>query len=204
MTRLVRLDKIASIIPGLGLSGRAAGARPGNWSVHVISVGSIQDDRLDRSQLDTANIEQNDRTEEHLVRPDDVLVSARLTLVKAALVPATTPSRTVADATVLIVRSAMPGLGAYLWWFLTSAHGRRQIESRVRGSTTLFFLPAKSLAEVEVPLPVGQDAYRLVGLIEASEGAFVAATEAARLRRAGIRDAIVAQLLEDAGSEGGD
>ncbi len=204
MARVVRLDEIALIIPGLGLSGRAAGARPGNWKVNVISVGSIQDDRLDLSQLDTADIEQNDRTEEHLVRPDDVLVSARSTVVKAALVPATTSSRTVADATVLIVRSMMPGMGPYLWWFLTSAPGRRQVESRVTGSTTLFFLPAKNLAAVEVPLPVNQDLYRLVELIDASERAFVAATEAAQLRRAAIRDAIVARILEEAAPEKGD
>lgn len=197
----VPLRFLASISQGLGTSGQGAGARRGSWRVNVVRVGSIQDDRLVLDELDTLEIEQNARTERHLLDAGDVVVSARTTAFKAALVPP--PLRaTVADATSLVARAQKPSVGAYLWWFLTSTYGRQQAEARMVGSTTLRSLSVEGLGEVMVPVPGARDLYRIADFVEASERAYAAAIEAARLRRAAFREAIVDRLRGAAGKGG--
>jgi hypothetical protein len=196
MTKLVRFGDLASISQGMGLSGRAAGAREGDWEVRVASIGDIQDDRLRLADLDTRFIDQNVKTEKHLLRPDDVLVTARSSAFKAALVPPSV-TRTVADATVSVVRSEDPDLGPYLWWYLTSPAGREQAKARMTGATVLS-LSGTSLAELAVPLPPRATLRHIAELVEASEQAYATAMEASRLRRTLFRDTIVGGLLAEA------
>jgi hypothetical protein len=196
MTRLVRLGDVASITQGMGLSGRAAGAREGDWEVRVASIGDIQDDRLRLDDLDLRAIARIVKTEKHLLRADDVLVTARSSAFKAALVPPAV-TRTVADATVSVVRARTPDLGPYLWWYLTSPPGREQARTRMTGATVLA-LSVASLAELELPLPPPATLRQIAALIEASEQAYAAAIDAARQRRALFRDAVVGQLLGEA------
>jgi hypothetical protein len=141
-----------------------------------------------------AEIEQNERTERYVVWPGDVLVAARSTVAKAALVSGSV-SRTLADATLLIVRAKaeLPDLGPYLWAFLTSAQGRGQLAARMHGSTVLS-LSAASLADLDLPLPGAAELYRIADLVETSERAYVAGLAAAEMRRSLARDALVARL----------
>jgi len=201
LVRLSALGQLATINQGLNTSGRGAGARPGDWQVRVASVGNIRDDRLALDDLEVLAIDQNARTEKHLLRPDDVLITARSTVVKVALVPPAA-TRTVADATLLVVRAHDPGVGPYLWWFLASAFGRRQVEARMSGSTTLLSLSAGALGEVVIPLPRPRELTLIADLAEVSERAYAAATEAARLRRTLFRDAIIDRLRLAAGATG--
>jgi hypothetical protein len=193
MTRRVRLGDVASISQGMSSSGRAAGAREGDWAVRVASVGDIQDDRLRLDDLDERRIEQNVKTEKHLLRPDDVLVTARSSAFKAALVPPTV-ERTVADATLSVVRAHQLDLGPYLWWYLTAPPGRDPARAEMTGATVLS-LPVARLAELLLPLPPLVELRRIAELVEASERAYAAAIDAARLRRTLFRDTIIAQLL---------
>ena len=143
MTREVPLGELASVTQGLNMSGPGAGARPGDWAVSVVDSADIQDDRLYLDKLRTVAIRQSVRTEKHLLRPHDVLVTARSTTIKAAMVsPAVT--RTVAGATLLAVRPLQPelGIGHFLWYFFTSAYGRAQISARLTTGATIASLSA--------------------------------------------------------------
>lgn len=191
--QLVRLGDVATISQGMTTSGRGAGAREGTWELRVASVGDIQDDRLEPGGLKSALVEFNVKTEKHLLRPEDVLVAARSTVVKAALVPPAL-TRTVADATLLVVRPLQVDGGPYLWWFLTSSYGRRQVQARMASSTTLLSLSVAALADLAIPWPDQSELYRIAELVEVSERAYAAAAEAARLRRTIFRDAIVGRL----------
>src|SRR5688572_4997554 len=107
MPPLVRLADIATITQGLNRSGQGAGARSGDWEVRLVSVGTIHDDRLRLDEAEAAAIEQNVKTQKYLLYPHDLLLTARSTLFKAAIVPPP-PSPTVADATLFIVRPHDP------------------------------------------------------------------------------------------------
>ena len=192
-TQLVPLGDIATISPGLVTSGAGAGAREGSWVVREVSLKDIQGDRIVQHDLDSISIEFKAATEKHLLRPFDVLLTARSTTVKAALVPPAL-SRAVANSTLAVVRPRDPDLGPFLWWFFTSRYGRTQIESRMVGSTVML-LRAGALRDVVIPLPPLQDLRLLVQLIETSERAYEAAVQAASIRHEVVRDRIIEDLV---------
>ena len=141
------------------------------------------------------------RTERHLLRPYDVLVTARAGSVQVVLVPPDV-SRTVAGITMLVVRPKTPesGMGHWLWYYLTSAHGRAQLAKRITVSSTLKSLSARNLGEVEVPVPSARDLDTVARLVEASEAAYTSAVEAARLRRDALRDSLIKEIERKSGT----
>ena len=193
MTQLVTLGDLASISPGLVTSGTGAGARQGSWVVQEVSLKDIQDDRIVLEGLDSISIEFKPTTEKHLLRPFDLLLTARSTMVKAAIVPPAL-TRAVANSTLTVVRPRDPDLSPYLWWFFTSRHGRAQIEARMVGSTVML-LRTGALRDVEVPVPPLPDLRRLADLIDASEDAYRAAVKAATIRHEVVRDSIFDDLV---------
>jgi hypothetical protein len=97
---------------------------------------------------------------------------------------------------MLVVRPKAPesGMGHWLWYFLTSAHGRAQLAKRITVSTTLKSLSARNLGEVEVPVPSPRDLDTTARFVEASEAAYTSAVEAARLRRDALRDSLIKEI----------
>lgn len=199
MALCVPLLQLASVSQGLVTSGHGAGARAGDWAVQEVSLGSIEADRIELDSLDTIRIELNPRTERHLLRPYDVLVTARSTRVKAALVPPSL-SRAVANSTLAVVRPRDPEMGAYLWWFFTSRYGRAQLQGRMVGSTVML-LRANALLDVDVPIPSPRRLRLIADLVEASERAYDAALRAATIRHETIRDYIIEDLLAGRGDQ---
>ena len=142
----------------------------------------------------------NHRSERHLLRPFDVLVTARAGSVQAALVPPQV-SRTVAGVTLLVVRAKEPtfGMGHWFWYFLTSTFGQTEITKRLVTSATMKTLSARSLGEMEIPMPTLGALESIAMLVEASEEAFASALRAATLRREMIRDGLVQGLRLNGG-----
>ena len=162
----------------------------------MVDSGDLADDGwLDLSGLREVNLAKNVRTERHLLRPYDVLVTARAGSIQAALVP-TQVSRTVANVTLLVVRPHRADLGMahFLWYFLTSTLGRAQVAKRLTSSTTVVSLSAANLGSVELPVPSRNELEKVVRLVEASEDAYSAAIKAARLRRETLRDSIIQDI----------
>ena len=140
-------------------------------------------------------MQRDARTEAHLLRPYDVLVTARSHAVKVALVPPDV-SRTVAGATLLVVRApdSVTGLAHLVWYYLSSTLGRARVAGRLT-ATTLPTLSVRALGELPVAVPPPDELYRLADLIEAAEESRAAALEAVRLRHDVVRDAIIARAV---------
>ena len=75
-----------------------------------------------------------------------------------------------------------------------SAHGRAQLAKRLTVSATVTSLSARSLGEIEVPVPTPRELDIVARLVEASEAAYGSAVEAARLRRETLRDAVIREI----------
>ena len=190
------IQDIAYVYQGLARAGRGAGARRGDWILRIVESSDLHDDGwLDLGGLREVGVVQGVRTERHLLRPFDVLVTARSGSVQVALVPPDV-SRTVAGITLLVIRAKKPetGMGHWLWYFLTSAHGRVQLDKRMTVSATLKSLSAKSLSEIEVPVPSDRDLDVVLRLVEASEEASKESVNAARLRRETLRDSVIHEI----------
>lgn len=187
--------ELATITQGMSTTKRAAGARPGNWKLDVVESADIEDDQLDLEGLRIIEIERNVRTEKHLLRPYDLLITARSQSVKVALVPPAV-ARTVAASTLVVVRPHAPesGVAHFLWYYLTSTRGRADLEAQVRIGASIPSLPASAVADLEVPLPPPAELHRFAELVDESERAYEAGTRAARLRREAVRDALIGHV----------
>ena len=193
---MIPVSQLAVVYQGLARVGRGAGARSGEWMLRIVESGDVRDDGwLDLHGLREIGVVRGVRTERHLLRPYDVLVTARAGSVQVVLVPPDV-SRTVAGITMLVVRAKKPesGMGHWLWYFLTSAHGRAQLAKRITVSSTLKSLSARNLGEVEVPVPSSLDLDTVARLVEASEAAYTSAVKAARLRRDVLRDSLIKEI----------
>jgi hypothetical protein len=193
-----QVGELATVRQGLVTSGRGAGARTGTWQVRLVSGGDIEDDILNLETAEAVWIEQTSRTQIHLLQPHDVLVTARSTKVKAALVPPGI-SPTLANSNLLVVRAFEPEMGIFMWWFFTSDYGRRLLEGAMLPSATLMSLPANRLATIDLPMPPASERFRLADLIETSERAYISAIEAARTRRNIIKNDVINDLLSREG-----
>ena len=168
--------------------------------LRIVESGDMRDDGwLDVDCPNELGLVHGVRTERHLLRPFDLLVTARTASIKVALVSPEV-SRTVAGVTLLVVRAKRPesGMGHWLWYCLTSSLGRTQLAKRMTVSATLKSLSAKNLGEVQVPVPSPRDLDAVARLVEASEEAYESAIEAARLRREALRDAVIHELARGA------
>ncbi len=194
---MAQLRDIASISQGLSLAGHGAGAKRGDWTLEVVESRNVDEGRLvSLIELRTVNVDWNSRSERHLLRPFDVLVTARAGSIEAALVQPDV-SRMVAGITLLVVRANDPGagMGHWIWYFLTSRVGRAEMKKRLVVTATLKALSASSLGEIEVPVPRLPELERLARLVETSEAAYQAAMQAARLRRDLIRDSLIQEVM---------
>ena len=191
----MKLAALADVRLGMVTVGRSAGARPGDWELQVVESADIVEDRLSLEALRSVEVERYVRTEAHLLQPYDVLVTARSQAVKVALVPGGV-TRTVAAATLLVVRTPDPGTGLahFLWYYLSSGRGRAELASRLT-ATSLPTLSVTALGEVPVPVPPPAELSRLADLIEATEVSRNATIEAGRVRHDVLRDAIIAEAV---------
>ena len=167
----------------------------------LVSGNNIQDDQIDEAGLETILIQDGELTAKHLLRAYDVVVTGKSTAVKAAYVSPTIGGA-VANSTLIVVSPHDADMGLYLWWFLTSREGRRMVESRMVAGITLSSLLPSALADIEVPIPAAAQLRLLAQLIEASEQAYRAATDAARIRRNTVRDFLMETLRKSDSREG--
>lgn len=195
MVEMMPLSAFAQVKQGLAMSGRGAGTRSGGWRLRMAAAGDVANGWLELDGLREIGIQQNPRTERHLLKPFDILVAARGDPGRAALVPPGV-SRTVAGVTLLVARPHDPGsgMGHFLWYYLTSAFGTAQMQRQTLGSA-LPLLTARNLAQVKVPLPSPRELDLFANLIEASEEAYASAIEAARLRREALRNALINDII---------
>ncbi len=169
--------------------------------MRLVSGNNIRDDHIREAGLETVLIHDGQLTAKHLLRPYDVVVTGKSTAVKAAYVPPNI-GRAIANSTLIVISPHDADMGLYLWWFLTSREGRRMVESRMVAGITLSSLLPSALADMEVTLPPPAQLRLFAQLIEASERAYRAAIEAARIRRNAVRDYLMGTLRKSESREG--
>ena len=195
-SRMPRITDIARVTQGLSTFGRGAGVRPGEWELRMVESSDLGDNCwVDLDDLKEFQVDLSERTERHLLRPFDVLVTARTGYVQAGLVPRAV-TRTVASVMLLVVRphNGDRAMGLYIWYFLTSAWGQAQMKRRLTVSPTITSLSASNLGEVELPIPSPRQMDQIADLIEASNDAYKWTVETARLRQDEIRDSIIGEM----------
>jgi hypothetical protein len=195
------LSEIATLYPGLSLlrrRARGAGVR----LVPVISVGDLEAegvapaDRLTRAPLQTGPA-----TERYRVQEGDVLVTARGTLLKVALVGPESAGA-LASSNLIVVRAGPDVLPAVLLAFLRNPRTQGELLSGSRSSSGALALTANDLGGLLVPVPPLAEQRRVAELLEAVEANYRAGRRAAEVRRQVGYELANKLLLE--GAEPGD
>lgn len=191
-----RLDTVARVFAGIGVSREETIERPGEKRP-VIGVRDLQDGSITpRDQLDTVGFSDPARAESYSVHTGDVLVTGRGTLLKFGLVGEETDGA-IASGNVIIVRPGPEVEGGALFAILSSDVFRPKIEVLRRGATTLLSLSPKDLAKLEVGLPSLDEQRRIAALVNEAQISYRTAIEAAEIRRTLARRLIDARLFGD-------
>ena len=160
----------------------------------LVESRNLRNGRLDLDGLRRVGVVRNAWSERHLLRPYDLLVTARAESVQVALTPPSV-SRTAAGATVLVVRAKDPGSGLAHWLrlYLGSGVGRAGIRRRMTTGVATPLLTAAALGELETPVPPPRRLRTIPALVESLEAAREAEVRAS-LGREALVDALVADL----------
>ena len=104
------IAELADVYQGLARASREVGSRRGEWMLRIVESGDVRDDGwLNVEGLREVGFVYGVSAERHLLRPFDLLVTARTGSVQVALVPPEV-SRTVAGITLLVVPSEATGI----------------------------------------------------------------------------------------------
>jgi hypothetical protein len=196
MTEISKLGSVADVFAGVGVSRQESVNRPGQ-RLPVIGVRDLQDGSVAQlDQLDTVGFTTPVKAQAYAVRPDDVLVTGRGTLLKFGLVGAETGGA-IASANIIVVRPGPNVTGGALFAILSSDVFRPKIEVLRRGATTLLSLSPKDLAKLEINLPPPNEQERIAALVKNAQISYRTAIDAAELRRSLARSLIDARLFGD-------
>ena len=192
--RFLRLGDVANVFTGIGVSREETVERPGK-KLPVIGVRDLQDGAVAaRGDLDTVGFPSPGRAETYAVKPGDVLVTGRGTLLKFGLVGEETAGA-IASGNIIVVRPGPQAKGGALLALLSSDLFRPHIEALRRGATTLLSLSPKDLAKLEINLPSIDEQERIDAFVKETQIAYRTAINAAEVRRALARRLIDVRLF---------
>lgn len=143
------LSEFADIKRGLQLSKNDMGnsKNPENNSYYFIKISDINDDTIEFNE-EIKNLSDN-KIQSYELKPNDILISARGTLIKIAIYDEGMP-QSVFSGNILLIR-VKPSYNPYfLKFYLNSSKGRELISSMQGGSTIVALNPNK-LKDMLVP-----------------------------------------------------
>lgn len=189
-----QLGDVAHIYPGLAL-GRRTASQHGGYRLPALSVKDIVGDRLVAAEAGSLSFDHPGEVDRYLAREGDVLVSARGTRLKVAVVPPALDGAVV-TATLVGIRHGERVLPELLATFLRSPHGHRALLARARSSTRQLALTASDVATVEVPVPPMAEQRRIAELVRQADQYRTYAEDASRLRDEITQRAVLGMMGE--------
>jgi type I restriction enzyme M protein len=182
-------------LPTYRLRGRSGASLP------LINIGDLNHAYDANWRLANVQVPHPARMEPYRVRTNDIVVTARGTNLKIAMIPERWNGAVLAW-NLLGIRPGAQLRPELLLAYLRSRAGRRAIDRRLAG-TTLLLLTANGLGEIEVPiLPLDQQ-QRVGQLIAAAEEQYEHALLAAEMRR-DIAHKIALDTMTGKGNSGED
>ena len=190
-----QLGDIAQIYVGLPTKG--ADSTQVGRSGNVLTVRSLTGTDIDPAALSVVHFNRYN-VAKYQAAPGDVLISARSTSLKTAIVPENLAGKVV-NATLLGVRCLPILEPRLLVAWLNQPEGRTALEDVSQSATLQMNITVAGLSRLEIPVPPMHEQKRLVELLESADEAYAAATQAAESRRQLVQQVVVSQLLTGRG-----
>ena len=187
-----RLGDIAKIY--VGIPTKTSDLHEAGRSGNVLTVRSLTGNGIDPDELVRAIFDGRD-LERYRVAAGDVLISARSTSLKTAVVPSELAGKVI-NATLVGVR-CLPDLEPRLLvaW-LNHPEGQAELANISQSATTQMNITVAGLTEIEVPVPRVEVQRQMVQVLEAADEAYTAAVRAAEARLRLAREIVVEQLKD--------
>ena len=177
----------------IGLPTKASDTQKVGRSGNVLTVRSLTGTDIDANELETVSFSDRD-VEKYRAAAGDVLLSARSTSLKTAIVPKELDG-IVVNATLLGVRCLSALEPRLLVAWLNHPEGRAALESVAQSGTAQMNITVAGLSKLEVPVPPPDVQKWMVKLLEAADEAYAAAIKAAGDRRRLAGHIVIAQLM---------
>lgn len=176
------LQSIATIRPGATGTIYDREPTPGSHSANLLKgEGVSREGTIDLGKLDTVWIKPGCDASRFILKPGDVILMARGSLIRAGVVGEEATQRTLlATANFMIIRPNDPEIvsGAVIVAFLNSEPGKTALESITHGSV-IQSIPASALRDLQIPVPSQNNQAKIVALMQASHEAYQATLELA-------------------------
>lgn len=190
---LLPLGEIANIY--VGLPTRASETREAGRSGNVLTVRSLTSSGIDRDNLTEVNVNGRE-VDKYRARSGDLLISARSTSLKTAVVPDELDGYLI-NATLLGVRCLPDLQPRLLAAWLNSPEGAASLEGISQSGTIQMNITVAGLSRIQVPVPDIATQRQMVQLLETANEAYVAAVQAAEDRWRIAQQVVVSQLLRN-------
>jgi len=191
-----RLGAAADIFSGL-VVGPGSIAGKGTHSVPALSVRNLGGWRVSVNDADPIRVEHPEKARRYMARTGDVLVAARGTQLKAAIVPDRAGEAIVTASLIGVRPDTSVLLPEVLLAFLRSPEGATELSARARSATGQLALTRADVERIEVPLPSLQTQAKIAEIIREMNDYEASAEQAMRLRRHAAERA-VSELLRGA------
>jgi len=179
------LGEIADVYVGVPTlqSDIREGGRSGNvLSVRALTGNGINPDELMQADLEKLHSQGRD-LDKYRAIAGDVLVSARSTILKTAIVPKELDGILI-NATLIGIRCRNALDPQLLLAYLRHPDGQAAVMSMAQSATTQMNITVSAVSKVRIPLPPVEEQRRIVEILDAAETAYSTAIEAAESRRA--------------------
>jgi len=191
-----RLGATADIFSGL-VVGPGSIAGKGAHFLPALSVRDLGGWRVSIADADVITVEHPEKARRYMARSGDVLVAARGTQLKAAIVPIDAADAVVTASLIGVRPDTARLLPEVLLAFLRSPEGVAELSGRARSATGQLALTRADVERIEVPLPARETQERIAVIIRELNDYEASAERAMRLRRQAAEQAL-SDLMRDA------
>ena len=169
----------------------------------LLTVGAIGDGVILPDEIKTVHADAESAVADYRVTDGDILLAARSTLIRCAVVPPELDGA-VASSSVLAIRCDTARLlPRMLMDFFQHPAGQAALLGASQSTTTQHSLTVRALKELLVPVPPIEVQRRMVGLLEAADAQREAAEESIRIRYQTALHLAVTSMTQNANGDGG-
>lgn len=192
MAVMKQLGEVAEIF--VGVPTRGGDLTPTGRSGNMLTVRALTGTGINPDEILSLNIPEHEFGR-YRIQAGDVLVSARSTSLRSAIVPKELAGNLI-NATILGIRTLPKLEPRLLVAWLEHPEGRAALESVAQSGTAQMNITVAAISKIMVPVPPLPAQRQMAKILEAADEAYHAATQAAEDRRRIARQVVVAQLNE--------
>jgi hypothetical protein len=189
----VQIRQVARIFSGA--AAHQLNAAHSGQLTPLLSVRALRDGGIDSGEVEEIRIHDPVRLTAYATHEGDVVVAARGTQLKVAMVRKDVAGA-ILGATLIAIRTGLEIQPEVVLAYLRGISGQAALGARLRSATGQVALTARDVGEIEIPLPSAEVQQIIVKTVRAAGEYATASREAVNLRERLLNDMVHRLLIE--------